>query len=54
MVSTASRAWVEVFRISRNPIKRGRTFADLGSAGAGRRREVEEGGESFLGDGGLI
>jgi len=29
MVSTASRAWVEVFFITRNPIKRGRTFAGL-------------------------
>jgi hypothetical protein len=30
MVSTASRAWVEVLRISRNPIKRGRTLAGVG------------------------
>ena len=26
-----------MFRISRNPIKRGRTFADLWSAGAGKK-----------------
>ena len=36
MVSMASRAWVEVLRISRNPIKRGRTLADLWSGGQGK------------------
>jgi hypothetical protein len=30
IVSTASRAWVEVLRISRNPIKRGRTLVGVG------------------------
>ena len=33
MASMASRAWVEVFFITRNPIKRGRTMAGVPRAG---------------------
>ena len=54
MVSTASRAWVEVFFITRNPIKRGRTMADLGSAGGKWKVGGGRRGEPFWGLGGLI